>query len=353
MSSTSLQHVPGSGPAVLTAAEEAVTLPGTFNRDQLDLLKRTVADGTSDDEFALFTEVCKSTGLNPFQRQIYAIMRQESFKSPSGRWEKRPKMTIQTGIDGYRLIAARTGVHAGTSDATYGPTDADGYPEWATIVVRKLMPGGVVAEFVGTARWAEYVQAKDEYQNGQKTGRSAPSGQWPKMPFLMIGKCAEALALRRAFPAELSGVYTNEEMSQAGPVEDADVVAAPRRGETPRAPDRGASTRAVEFEGKELWTGEAPAKPEPAPAAPDYATQAEVMRELLPALDEAFTAHEAGGDREATREAVERLLTAVGDSWSPKARGFALDVLSGVCHGQTVQQSIADTKAAAASSVSP
>lgn len=184
----------------------AVALADQWTREKLDLLKRTVAAGTSNDEFDLFCEVARSSGLNPFQRQIYAIMRQESYKDERGNWQKRQKMTIQTGIDGYRLIAARTGLHAGTSDAVYGPKDANGYPEWATVVVRKILPNGAIAEFTATARWAEYVQTNKE---------GKPSGQWPKMPFLMLGKCAEALALRKSFPAELSGVYTSEEMSQA------------------------------------------------------------------------------------------------------------------------------------------
>jgi phage recombination protein Bet len=182
---------------------------GTFSREQMELLKRTVAAGTSDDEFALFAEVCRSTGLNPFQRQIYAIMRQVSVKDDRGNWSKQNRMTIQTGIDGYRLIAARTGLHAGTSDAEYGPESDKGWPQWARVTVRKLLPNGGIADFTATARWDEYVQT---------TKDGNPSGQWPKMPYLMLAKCAEALALRKAFPAELSGVYTSEEMSQADSV---------------------------------------------------------------------------------------------------------------------------------------
>lgn len=180
------------------------------NQVKLDLLKRTFADGTSNDEFSLFVEVAKSTGLNPFQRQIYAIMR--SSWNPQTQ-QKEAKMTIQTGIDGYRLIAARTGLHAGTSDTEYGPL-VNGYPEWARVTVKKIV-GGIVTEWPATARWTEYAQMKDEYNGKVKTGRQVLSGQWPKMPYTMIAKCAEALALRRAFPAELSGIYTADEMNQA------------------------------------------------------------------------------------------------------------------------------------------
>lgn len=196
-----------------TTNGSAMAVGGGFTSDQLELLKRTIAPDTSDDEFALFCEVAKTTGLNPFQKQIYAIMR-KSKEKVNGQWVETQKMTIQTGIDGYRVIAARTGKHAGTSDAEYGPT-VNGFPEWARVSVKRLVSSSLVADFTATARWSEYAQMKDEYSGGNKTGKKVPSGQWPNMPYLMLAKCAEALALRKAFPAELSGVYTSEEMSQA------------------------------------------------------------------------------------------------------------------------------------------
>lgn len=101
-----------------SAIQPAQTLPvipmHDFSAEQIDLIKQTVAAGTSDLELALFLEVAKSSGLNPFQRQIYAVM----------RWDaktRKEKMVIQTGIDGYRLTAARSGVHMGTTDPEFGP----------------------------------------------------------------------------------------------------------------------------------------------------------------------------------------------------------------------------------------
>lgn len=171
--------------------------------EKVQLIKDTIAQGTSDDELALFLEVCRATGLNPFQRQIFCIMRKEW--DPETR-TKKPKMTIQTSIDGYRLIASRTGQHAGTEDAEFGPLNHLGFPEWAKTTVYRLMPTGHVAKFTGTARW-------DEYRQVNKDGELI--GLWPKMGFTMLAKCSEALALRKGFPAELSGIYTREEMMQA------------------------------------------------------------------------------------------------------------------------------------------
>jgi len=108
-------------------------------------------------------------------------------------------MVIQTGIDGYRLTAARTRAHAGTDDAIFDSEDED-YPNKATTTVYRFVQGQRVP-YTATARWSEYCQ-----ENGPG---------WKRMPYLMLAKCSEALALRKAFPAELSGLYTHEEMLQA------------------------------------------------------------------------------------------------------------------------------------------
>jgi phage recombination protein Bet len=164
----------------------APTQEHSFTPEQIAIIKNSVAKGVSNDELDYFLEVCRSTGLNPLHRQIYAIVR-------SG------KMTIQTGIDGYRLLAARSRRHAGTDDAIYD-TETAPHPNKATVTVYRLT-GGQRCPYTATARWAEYKQ---------------DAGQmWSKFPYLMLAKCAEALALRKAFPAETSGIYTDEEMMQA------------------------------------------------------------------------------------------------------------------------------------------
>lgn len=176
----------------------AITAPrdaAGFTPEQIDIIKNSVAKGVSDQELAYFLEVCRSTGLNPLHRQIYAIMRKS--KNSDGRWTER--MTIQTGIDGYRLLASRSRRHAGTDDAVYD-TEDQSHPSKATVTVYRLT-GGQRCAYTATARWSEYNQ-----ENSQ---------MWQKMPYLLLGKCAEALALRKAFPAETSGIYTDDEMMQA------------------------------------------------------------------------------------------------------------------------------------------
>jgi phage recombination protein Bet len=159
-----------------------------YSQEKVNLIKQLVAKDCTDLELELFLYTCRKTGLDPLARQIYAIKR-------------GGKMSIQTGIDGYRVIADRTGLLAGISDPIHTEPEGGKYPLTATVTVRKVIPNGI-ADFTATARWGEY---------------NAGGPMWQKMPFLMLGKCAEALALRKAFPADLSGVYTAEEMAQAGP----------------------------------------------------------------------------------------------------------------------------------------
>jgi phage recombination protein Bet len=169
-----------------------VTSEERFSREDIALIRETVCRGASDAEFRLFINQCVRTGLDPIQRQIYSIPR------GNGR-------TIQTGIDGYRLIAQRTGEYAGSDDAIYD-TEAEDHPNRATVTVWRLVEG-VPRAFTATARWSEYKPASGQDQ------------MWQKMPYLMIAKCAEALALRKAFPQELSGIYTDAEMDQATTVD--------------------------------------------------------------------------------------------------------------------------------------
>jgi len=184
----------------------AIAERGTFDNEQIDLIRRTICKGATQDELQLFLHQCKRTGLDPLSRQIHAVKRWDAT-------QQREVMAIQTGIDGFRLIAERTGTYAGNDDPVFDREDAT-HPNKATVTVWKLVAGQRVP-FTRSARWSEFVQTKKD---------GTPTRFWQKMPFLMLGKVAEALALRAAFPQELSGLYTADEMGQSHHEDDAEPV---------------------------------------------------------------------------------------------------------------------------------
>lgn len=171
-----------------------------WNKERIDLLKRTVCKGATNDELELFLNICKRTQLDPFQKHIYAIKRWDSTL-------KREVMTPQTSIDGQRLIAERSGVYDG-QDGPYwcGP---DG--KWVDVWLNEELPQaakvtvfkkGSTRGTSAVAHWAEHAQFKKD---------GSLMHTWQQMPALMLAKCAESLALRKAFPNELAGLYTVEE----------------------------------------------------------------------------------------------------------------------------------------------
>ena len=190
----------GKSPKLLTLIPK-----GQSPKLYLDLIKAQImgVDGKgqprSDNDLLLFLYVAKRTGLDPLTKQIYAIYRWNSRQG-------KEVMTIQSSIDGMRLVAQRTKQYAGQDDVIYNPEGEETkYPKKASVTVYKIIDTQKVP-FTASARWPEYAQTD---------AKGIPTHMWDHMPYLMLGKCAEALALRKAFPNELSGIYAEEEMAQA------------------------------------------------------------------------------------------------------------------------------------------
>ena len=168
----------------------------TYTPEQIDLIKKTIATGASDDEFKLFIALCKRTGLDPFNRQIYAIKR-------------AGKMTFQVSIDGLRLLAERTGQYRGQSTEQWCGSDGKWVDVWTSsaspVAARVLIYREGWQPIEGKALWVEYAQNNP---------------MWAKYPATMLVKCAEAKGLRKAFPYETSGLYASEEIESINEMPD-------------------------------------------------------------------------------------------------------------------------------------
>ena len=158
-----------------------------LTNEQVALVKRSIAKDHSDDELALFINQCNRTGLDPFARQIYSIKRGGVAQ-------------VQVSIDGARLVAERTGRYRPGHTYYYDANGdeksvwlSDDAPSAARVTVFKdghEVPGIPV-------RWKERVQG---------------TNAWKTMPATMLAKCAEMATLRQAFPQDLSGLYSAEEI---------------------------------------------------------------------------------------------------------------------------------------------
>ncbi len=185
-----------------------------FTEAQTQALAHIGVENASQGDLDVFFHVVKRTGLDPFARQIYMIGRQASERDAQGNWVKVTKQTIQTGIDGYRLIGRRAAARTGETISVEPPewcrdngawvpvwSAAWGLPLAARVTIRRDgQPFTAIANF-------------DEYKQTKRDG--SLNAMWTQRPAGQIAKCAEAAAWRMAFPQDLADIYTDDEMGQA------------------------------------------------------------------------------------------------------------------------------------------
>jgi len=174
------------------------------NQELTEVLRSSLYPGASDASIAMVLSYCKATDLDPMQKPVHIVP----------MWDKNLRQerdVIMPGIGLYRIQAARTQQYAGVSEPEYGPDTTATlddvqvtFPAWCKIVVRRLLPNGVMAEFAAVERWLENYAT-------QSSKTAAPNAMWKKRPYGQLAKCAEAQALRKAFP-EIGAQPTAEEM---------------------------------------------------------------------------------------------------------------------------------------------
>lgn len=239
----------------------------TVKQDQEDWTQRQIAAlkqlGVSNNvtkaDLDIFLAQSKRTGLDPFSKQIYMIGRRQKIGNTD---QYEIKQTIQVGIDGLRAIAHRVAQQChevfSMSDTLWADNSGTWHDVWlaptppAAAKVSVKRGGGV---FSAVALFKEYVPIY----------KGKPSGMWASKPALMIAKCAEALALRKAFPTDMSGIYTDDEMEN---VKDYSEPVEPTQNKTVD------STKTVGPKQKvEIIEAEVVNEPQSNPATPQLATR--------------------------------------------------------------------------------
>lgn len=202
-----------------------------WNGKQLDLIRRTVAKDTNADEFEQFVHICRHTKLDPLKRQAFCFVFNKA--NPAKR-----QMVIVTSIGGYRTIASRTGNYrpglAQTifNEAMKDPSTNPQGVEYGECTVYQYLHGewhGITER----AYWTEFAPLSDDWVEGED-GRRRPSGKpkldpkkegWHRMPRVMIEKCAEAKALRRAWPDDFEGLYSEDEIDKTHSLQEVELSA--------------------------------------------------------------------------------------------------------------------------------
>lgn len=196
----------------------------TIDNNLYSALKNSVYPGAKDESVSMVLSYCKARGLDPLQKPVHIVpMWIVDAKTKQGT----QRDVVMPGIGLYRIQAQRSGQYAGQTDPEFGEDISemlDGvtitFPKWCKVTVKKQMPNGEIVDFSAKEFW------KENYATAKKDS-TAPNSMWKKRPYAQLAKCAEAQALRKAFPdiidqspsaEEMEGKTLNAEFEEIKPI---------------------------------------------------------------------------------------------------------------------------------------
>lgn len=189
------------------AKTESTALAAMQEGELMDVLRNSLYPGVADGSIKLVLGYCKAAGLDPMQKPVHLVPMSVK-NAETGKYEWRD--VIMPGIGLYRTQAARSGCYAGVSEPEFGDDETGKFgpdftfPKWCKVTVRRQMGNGTVVEFSAKEFWLE------NYATASKDSIT-PNAMWRRRPYAQLAKCAEAQALRKAFP-EIGAAPTADEM---------------------------------------------------------------------------------------------------------------------------------------------
>ena len=184
---------------------ENTAVAAMTEQEMMTVLQNSLYPGARPESIKLVLGYCKAAGLDPMQKPVHIV----PISVKQGN-DYAMRDVVMPGIGLYRTQAARTGEYAGITEPEFGPTKeltvgqvAMEYPEWCRVTVKRRV-GGSIVDFTANERWLENYATK-------KRDTKWPNTMWERRPFAQLAKCAEAQALRKAFPELVGAQPTADE----------------------------------------------------------------------------------------------------------------------------------------------
>lgn len=196
-----------------TIRKETMPALAMSETELMGVLRSSLYPGAKDESIKMVLGYCTAAGLDVMQKPVHIVpMSVSTGRKDDKGWDiKEMRDVVMPGIGLYRTQASRTGECAGITEPEFGDDETKTlgettitFPKWCKVTVRRLLPNGSIVDFTAKELWIENYASKSNKA-------SDPNAMWKKRPYAQLAKCAEAQALRKAFP-ELGAAPTADEM---------------------------------------------------------------------------------------------------------------------------------------------